>query len=89
MKGLKVLKRVAFVCGNVGVVMWSCILVLEGMSLTKGFSILIGSLFFINLLFWNAFRLREKSDAELRVTMEAEIRKKIAQEQQEKLAGGQ
>ena len=89
MKSLKILKRIAFVCGNVGVVIWSCILVLEGMSLPKGLSILVGSLFFTNLLLWNAFRLREKSDAELRLTMEAEIREKIAQEQREKLAGGQ
>ena len=86
MKSLKLLKRIAFVCGNVGVVMWSCILVLEGMSITKGLVILCGSLFFVNLVLWNAFRLREKSDAELRVQIEAEVRQKIEREQQGKAA---
>lgn len=53
------LKIVAYICLNAGVVIWCCIFVLEGMSVTRGFLSLIISLVFVNAIIWSVFKQKK------------------------------
>lgn len=62
MKNSRTVRVVSYVLGNIGVVMWSLIVVLDGASLEKGVVVLIVSCGLMNLLLWNLLRLRKSRD---------------------------
>lgn len=47
-----------YICGNIGVVIWSVVLLLEGASLQRSAIVFIGSLLGMNLLLWLLFRAK-------------------------------
>jgi Flp pilus assembly protein TadB len=49
-----------YICGNVGVVIWSVVLLLEGASILRSIFVLIISLLAMNLLLWLLFRAKDK-----------------------------
>jgi hypothetical protein len=55
------LKKLCYVCLNIGVVIWCCVFVLEGMSLSKGIFSLAFSVALANVLIWYVFKKSEES----------------------------
>jgi hypothetical protein len=47
-----------YICGDVGVVIWSVVLLLQGASVQRSIVVLIASLLGMNLLLWLLFRAR-------------------------------
>lgn len=49
-----------YVCGNVGVIVWSVVLLLQGASIQRSIFVFVASLVGMNLLLWLLFRSRDK-----------------------------
>ena len=62
MSSTRGLKKLCYKCGNIGVVIWCCVFVLEGMSLSRGIFLFVFSITFLNVLIWYLFKKREESD---------------------------
>jgi len=57
---MKSLKKLCYICGNIGVVGWIVIFVLEGMSAIKGLIALAIAVPLLNSIIWYVFKRREK-----------------------------
>lgn len=60
------LKLLCYICGNIGVVGWIVVLVLEGMSLINGIVALAIGVPFVNVVIWLVFKRRENLDANIK-----------------------
>jgi hypothetical protein len=52
-------KIFCYVCMNVGVAIWSGVVLLQSASFKRGIFVFLGSLVMVNALLWVAFRVRE------------------------------
>jgi hypothetical protein len=54
----KTVKRFCYICGNIGIVLWSGLSLLQATSVSRGILVFIVSLVGMNLLLWSLFRTK-------------------------------